>query len=61
MKNILEKLEKDSVVDFNVSKDKTTLTLTECCDYYFSSSLTKAELEMLIKELTQVHGLMEEL
>ena len=56
---ILLKLEANSVVTFELSRDKRKLVVQECCDFYFQSDLSKAEVKQLIDELTAIHEEME--
>ena len=43
------------VVDFIVCIDRKTLRVGECCDFYFSTDLTKDQVAQLIVELQSLH------
>ena len=48
--SILDKLEKDRVFSVSPLKDGGVY-IVECCDYYYSSELTKEELLQLAEEI----------
>ena len=48
------------VVDFEISRDKKTIRVTEGCDGYFCEDLTKAEFAQLIEELRELHAQMDD-
>lgn len=56
---ILEKLEEKSIVGFEISPNGRRLILQECCDHYYSTWLTKAEVGQLIEELKSLHEQMK--
>ena len=53
-KTILKKLSDAGVFYVSVSKEKTHVLFTECCDYYFSKELDKKEIQQLINELNTI-------
>ena len=57
--SILLKLEENSVVTFELSRDKRRLLVQECCDFYFKSELKTAEVKQLIDELKAIYEQME--
>ena len=46
------------IVDFTLSDDKWMVKIEECCDNYFSETLTKAEFAQMIAELQTLHDRM---
>ncbi len=53
--SILARLKEEGVVSFELRRDKRQLLVQECCDFYFESDLSKAEVKQLIDELTAIH------
>ena len=51
---ILKKLSDAGVFYISVSKEKTHVLFTECCDYYFNEELDKKQIQQLINELTDI-------
>ncbi len=50
-KNILQQLSDGGVFYLSLSKEKTHVLFTECCDYYFNKELNKKEMQELVDEL----------
>ena len=57
---MLNKLYQEQVVSFELSEDKKLLEIKECCDYWYTASLTKLEALQMIEELKELINLMEE-
>jgi hypothetical protein len=57
--SVFEKLYEERVASFSLTNDKAQLTVQECCDFYFTSGLKKAEVKQLIDELTAIYNQME--
>ncbi len=55
---ILEKLEDERVVTVELHENATVARFTEHCDEFFTSDLSKKELEDLIIELQVLHAQM---
>jgi hypothetical protein len=43
------------VCDFDLSDDKTTVTVQENCDYYYSSSFNKKGFKEILDSLTMLY------
>uniref|UniRef100_A0A6M3JYC6 Uncharacterized protein n=1 Tax=viral metagenome TaxID=1070528 RepID=A0A6M3JYC6_9ZZZZ len=51
MESILERLEDDQIVSFEVSPDRSNIEVMECCDGYFTRKMGKEQLVKMIAEL----------
>jgi hypothetical protein len=52
--------ERGRVVSFEVTADKRSIVIEECCDNYFTAALSKAEFGQMIEELKALHARMED-
>ena len=59
-RGMLDRLYIGRVFSVEFTADKTRLVFQELCDYYFETALTKAEVYLLAKELTEIAGEMED-
>lgn len=55
---MLEDLEDQNIVVFELSADKKTVNILECCDYYHNEDYSKSDLAKLIAELQELHAQM---
>lgn len=53
---ILTKLYEGRIVTFALTNDKKAVYVEEGCDNFFSTTLTKEEMEKLIGELQAIHN-----
>ena len=57
---ILNKIYQDSVASFELSNDKKSLEIEECCDYCYATDLNKQEALKFVEELMEIINQMEE-
>ena len=55
---ILNKLNEDRTVNFELNEEKTILAISECGEYYYESHLTKIEFNQLLEELNELYNQM---
>lgn len=55
---ILEKLEEEWVVNFELTTDRTEVVVTEQCEKWYECCLTKYEMSLLIHELQEMRDKM---
>jgi len=58
---ILEKLSNENIVSFDLNSTKDTIHITECCDLWYSTALSKKEVKQMIDELRLLHKQMVDL
>ena len=58
--SLLQEIEDAQVVSIELSDDKKTMELIECCDMYYKVDLTKAEVRSLLIELDFMYNLMKD-
>jgi hypothetical protein len=51
---ILEYLEDKRIVSFEFSEDKKSISISECCDMYFTRSLDVDTFQMFVDELSSM-------
>ena len=56
--SILEELYNEDILSVELSSDKMELIIMDACDYYYSKSLNKDQVGLLIKELQELKNQM---
>lgn len=58
--NVLQLLKKEHIIEFDMSLDKRSCEVWECCDDHYHITLTKRKMQQLIYELQQLTDTMKE-
>lgn len=58
MKVLDEIMDDNRIFDCDLSEDKASMKVYECCDYYFERDLNKEQFGRLIAEMKELHAQM---